>query len=176
MNEQNRRVLSNDPKYAELKKITTSENGANSMRTIINMLTEARNLDDSIINTDKKSRELSHVITETHLLTTKILDRLKEMNKEPDNLNNMAVMHSFKDMLDEWQELYRNLTQDIGKSAESKSALFSMIGSVKNNIDFAIDQINENNDPYLVKILTHIAALNLSNVKKGFKYVKVGCF
>lgn len=140
--------------YEEVRKIMTAATGRNFLETSKQLLNDVSVLSDDIEDTAKKVNNLTHVIYETKVISEKILDRLREISKEPgDSRDRIQKMSYFEGVLKQWENYYTNLMKDIAVDLPASSELTKTLSLTKTNIESGLAQIEKNNEPGILDML-----------------------
>jgi hypothetical protein len=140
---QHDRVISTAHGFKEVKESITPI-GSRSLTSIM------RNaLKDAEITTDEfeQARGLAYTIDTAERMTGMILDKLTEINAEPETVQNLMRLSYFGQILREMKEFTDSYSKFLSDSKQvpSNSALFKTMGKLTQNITLGIHQLTQNN-------------------------------
>lgn len=152
--------------YTEIQQLSNTEAGRNQFANFKSLLNESKALGISEKDIKKKVGNLTYLITETRVITEKVLERLKEISKLPETGDTIQTTFYFKDILKDWSEFYENLTKNIVPSIVAGSQLYNEVIITKESINQSLKQINKINEPAMVSLLGEQLSYTRDNLKK----------
>ena len=158
-------VLGNS-RYKDIKETLTGDSERNDLLVVRDILKRASEAGDDIEGMNKKAVQLAHTIDSIDMFTTKILDRIRELNDMEDHKERLGILSSYQFLLGDWARTMEQFGDELrAAKIPAGSALYSTISSVQSKLNSSLKEITDNNEEAVFDLIKEM----LQNVKEDIK-------